>query len=151
MIAKAEGAYEEAIETHGKMLIEEQWPTLDLNESTPLFDVADTPPEFPGGIGAFYQYVGQALRYPGEARKLGIEGRVFVQFIVNKDGSIDAVRVPKGIGSGCDEEAIRIVQNAPKFKPGMKEGEPAYVRMMLPIIFKLAGNEKSSQKKRKRG
>jgi len=66
-----------------------------------------------------------------------IEGRVFVQFVVDKDGSITNVEVLKGIGGGCDEEAVRVVKNAPKWNPGKQRGRPVRVKMVLPITFKL--------------
>ena len=67
-----------------------------------------------------------------------IEGKVFVQFVVEKDGSLSDVHVIKGIGAGCDEEAIRVVQNAPKWKPAKQRGRPVRQRLVLPLTFKLA-------------
>ncbi len=102
-----------------------------------IFDIVEDQPEFPGGIGAFYKYVGQNMKYPKQARRMGIEGKVYVQFIVDKDGSVTNVRAVKGIGAGCDEEAERVLKSSPKFKPGKQRGRPVKVRMMMPIIFKL--------------
>jgi protein TonB len=68
---------------------------------------------------------------------MGVEGRVFVEFVVNRDGSIVDVRSIKGIGAGCDEEAVRIVQSAPAWKPGKQRGKPVRQKMVIPIIFKL--------------
>ena len=77
------------------------------------------------------------MRYPINARRQGIEGKVFVQFVVEKDGSLSQVQALKGIGAGCDEEAVRVVQSAPAFKPGIQRGKPVRVRMELPVVFKL--------------
>jgi len=102
-----------------------------------IFDIVEDQPEFPGGIAAFYKYVGKNMNYPKQARRMGIEGKVYVQFIVDKDGQVTNVRAVKGIGAGCDEEAERVLRSSPKFKPGKQRGRPVKVRMMMPIIFKL--------------
>jgi protein TonB len=90
-----------------------------------------------GGFESFYKYVGERIKYPAQARRMGIEGRVFVEFIINKDGSFSDVRVVKGIGAGCDEEAARIIQAAPNWNPGKQRGKPVRQRYTLPIIFRL--------------
>ncbi|MDV3309432.1 MAG: TonB family protein [Cyclobacteriaceae bacterium] len=92
-----------------------------------------------GGMNAFYEYVGKAMqgKYPAQARRMGIEGRVFVEFVVEKDGSLTDVKAIKGIGAGCDELAVNVVKNAPKWKPGKQRGKPVRQKMVLPIVFKL--------------
>ncbi|HLT72835.1 MAG TPA: TonB family protein [Cyclobacteriaceae bacterium] len=92
-----------------------------------------------GGMNAFYEYVGKQMqgKYPAQARRMGIEGRVFVEFVVEKDGSLTDVKAIKGIGAGCDELAVKVVQNAPKWKPGKQRGKPVRQKMVLPIVFKL--------------
>jgi protein TonB len=90
-----------------------------------------------GGMPAFYEYVGKKLKYPAQARRMGIEGKVFVEFVIEKDGSITDVKAIKGIGAGCDEEAVRVVGGAPHWKPGKQRGKPVRQRMVLPISFKL--------------
>jgi TonB family protein len=102
-----------------------------------LFTVVEEQPEFEGGMEAFYQYVGNEMTYPLQARQSGVEGRVDVQFVVEKDGSLSDVKAIKGIGAGCDNEAVRVVQNAPAFKPGKQRGMPVRVRMVMPIVFKI--------------
>jgi TonB family protein len=102
---------------------------------------AEEQPEFEGGMDAFYRHVANEMNYPLQARQMGIEGRVDVQFIVEKDGSLSDVKVSKGIGAGCDSEAVRVVQNAPSFKPGTQRGKPVRVRMVMPIIFRLSKGE----------
>ncbi|HLT82218.1 MAG TPA: TonB family protein [Cyclobacteriaceae bacterium] len=92
-----------------------------------------------GGMNAFYEYVGKAMqgKYPAQARRMGIEGRVFVEFVVEKDGSLTDVKAIKGIGAGCDELAVSVVKNSPKWKPGKQRGKPVRQKMVLPIVFKL--------------
>lgn len=102
-----------------------------------IFQVVEDQPEPIGGMEAFYKYVSKNLDYPAQARRMGIEGRVFVQFVVDKDGSITDVVAIRGIGAGCDEEAVRVIKEAPKWKPGKQRGRAVKVRMVLPITFKL--------------
>lgn len=94
-------------------------------------------PEYPGGPAKLLEYVQKNLKYPMMARESDIQGRVFVGFVVEKDGSISNVKVLRGIGGGCDEEAVRVVQSLPKFKPGKQRGNPVRVQYTLPIVFKL--------------
>lgn len=103
-----------------------------------IFTIVEDQPEFPGGMQAFYNFVGKKMKYPSQARRMGIEGRVYVEFIVDKDGSVTNVRSVKGIGAGCDEEAVRVMKTVPKFKPGKQRGRPVKVKMVMPIYFKLA-------------
>jgi periplasmic protein TonB len=90
-----------------------------------------------GGMSAFYKYVQDKMKYPAQARRMGIEGKVFVEFVINRDGSITDVKAIKGIGAGCDEEAVRVVQAAPAWNPGKQRGKPVRQRYVVPIIFKL--------------
>ncbi|MTI30242.1 energy transducer TonB [Xanthovirga aplysinae] len=103
----------------------------------PFVLVAEVQPEYKGGMRAFYDFVGKNLKYPPQARRMGIEGRVFVSFIVDKDGSIVEAEILKGIGAGCDEEALRVISNSKKWLPGKQRGRTVRVKMSLPIIFKL--------------
>lgn len=102
-----------------------------------IFMIVEDQPEPQGGMQAFYEYVSKNLKYPSQARRMGIEGKVFVQFVVNTDGSLTDVQAIKGIGAGCDEEAVRVIKSAPKWKPGKQRGRAVRVRMVLPITFKL--------------
>ncbi len=95
-------------------------------------------PEFEGGMDAFYKYVTQAIKYPIHARRNGVEGRVDVQFVVEKDGSLSDVTAVEGIGFGCDREATRVVRDAPWFRPGRQRDKPVRVMMILPIVFELS-------------
>ncbi len=104
-----------------------------------IFTIVEENPAPVGGFKAFYDYVSKNLHYPRKAKQLGIEGRVFVQFVVEKDGSLTDVHVVKGIGGGCDEEAVRVISGAPRWNPGKQRGRPVRVRMILPVVFKLIG------------
>jgi TonB family protein len=108
-----------------------------------IFTVVEALPEYPGGMDALYKYVAGEMKYPRDARLKGVEGRVNVQFVIEKDGSITDVKVIDGIGEGCDDEAVRVVQHAASFSPGMQQGKPVRVRMVMPIIFKLHEEKKN--------
>ena len=103
-----------------------------------IFDVVETMPTPPGGMEGWNKYLSNNLKYPTQARRMGIEGTVYVVFVVNTDGSIQDVEILRGIGGGCDEEAMRVVQAAPKWEPGKQRGKPVRVKMRLPIRFKLS-------------
>ncbi|GGZ38985.1 protein TonB [Echinicola pacifica] len=103
-----------------------------------IFDVVETMPTPPGGMEGWNKYLSKNLKYPTQARRMGIEGTVYVVFVVNTDGSIQDVGILRGIGGGCDEEAMRVVKNAPKWEPGKQRGRPVRVKMRLPIRFKLS-------------
>ncbi len=102
-----------------------------------IFTIVEEPASPKGGMPAFYKYIGDKMKYPAQARRMGIEGKVFVEFVIGKDGSISEVRAVKGIGAGCDEEAVRVVQAAPSWTPGKQRGKAVKQRMVLPITFKL--------------
>jgi len=103
-----------------------------------IFDVVETQPNPPGGMSGWNKYLSENLKYPTQARRMGVEGSVILVFVINTDGSIQDVEVLRGIGGGCDEEAIKIVKNAPKWEPGKQRGRPVRTRMRLPIRFKLS-------------
>ena len=83
------------------------------------------------------KYLTKEMKYPTKARRLGIEGEVFLQFIVEKDGSVSNVETLRGIGGGCDEEAMRVVKNMPKWSPGKQRGKSVKVQYRIPIKFTL--------------
>lgn len=109
----------------------------EVVEEAPIFTVVESMPEFPGGQGELYKYLGNNIKYPVMAKESGIQGRVFVTFVVEKDGSITDVRLLRGIGGGCDEEAIRVVESMPNWKPGKQRGKPVRVQYNLPVKFTL--------------
>ncbi len=102
-----------------------------------IFQIVEDDPEFPGGNEALYRYLQSNIRYPVMARESGIQGTVFVSFVVERDGSITNVEVVRGIGGGCDQEAIRVVQNMPPWKAGQQRGQPVRVQFNLPVRFVL--------------
>jgi periplasmic protein TonB len=115
-------------------------PVVEEEKEDPntIFTVVEETAAPIGGMSAFYEYVGKKIKYPAQARRMNIEGRVFVEFVIERDGSITDVKAIKGIGAGCDEEAERILQSAPKWKPGKQRGKPVRQKMVLPIMFKLS-------------
>ena len=102
-----------------------------------VYMIVEQMPEFPGGDKSLFQFIADNTKYPADAKEKGIKGRVFVNFIVEPDGSVSDIRVLRGIGGGCDEEAVRIVESMPKFKPGMQNGEAVRVSYTVPVNFKL--------------
>lgn len=102
-----------------------------------IFLVVENEPEFPGGEDSLYAYIARNIKYPETAKKEKIEGRVFVTFIVEKDGQVSSVKLLRDIGGGCGEEAIRVVKSMPKWKPGTQRGNPVRFRFNLPVSFML--------------
>ena len=109
----------------------------DKPENDSIYQIVDEMPQYPGGEKAMMEYVAKNVKYPQEAKDKEIQGRVFVGFVVEKDGSVSTVKVLRGIGGGCDEEAVRVVSSMPKWKPGIKDGKPVRVSYMMPLNFKL--------------
>lgn len=114
-------------------------PSIEIPPEDPdePFNSVEEPAAPQGGLEAFYQYVSKNLKYPPQARRMQVEGRIFVEFIVNRNGSLTDVKAIKGIGAGCDEEAVRVVGGAPQWNPGKQRGKPVRQRMVLPIYFRL--------------
>ena len=104
-----------------------------------LYDLAsvELAPEFQGGQTALGRYLGSRLRYPAGARQNKIQGKVYIGFIVEKNGSLADFKVIRGIGGGCDEEAIRVLKSSPAWRPGMANGKPVRTSYVLPITFML--------------
>lgn len=102
-----------------------------------VFNTAEQMPEFSGGQSQLMNFISKNLKYPEEAEANGIQGRVTVEFIVNKDGSISDAKVPRSLDLALDEEAIRIVQSMPNWKPGKQHGKPVRVKFSIPVMFRL--------------
>ncbi|PWS28232.1 energy transducer TonB [Pedobacter yonginense] len=94
-------------------------------------------PQFPGGMQAFYQYLGQHIKYPKEAAKNKIQGKVFLTFIVEKDGALTHVEVTRGVSPEIDAEALRVISSSPKWNPGMQDGLPVRVKYNINVNFNL--------------
>lgn len=101
------------------------------------YTVVDEQPMPTGGMGQFYKYVGETLKYPEQAKQDSIQGKVFIKFIVSETGALSNFEVLKGIGHGCDEAALNSLSKAPVWIPGKQKGEAVKVWMVLPIVFKL--------------
>jgi protein TonB len=102
-----------------------------------VFTVINDHPVPKDGMGAYYKYISENMKYPAQARKMGIEGKVFVQFVVDAKGKLIDVKAVKGIGAGCDEEAVKVVKESPLWNPGLVGDKAGKVIMILPISFKL--------------
>ncbi len=102
-----------------------------------IFQIVEEMPAYPGGDQKLMEFIAKGIKYPQIARETGIQGRVFVGFVVEPDGSVSNVKVLRGIGGGCDEEAMRVVKSMPKWKPGKQRGKAVRVSYMLPVNFKL--------------
>ena len=102
-----------------------------------IFQIVEEMPAYPGGDAKLMEFVAKNIKYPQIARETGIQGRVFVGFVVETDGSVSNVKVLRGIGGGCDEEAVRVVKSMPKWKAGKQRGKAVRVSYMLPVNFKL--------------
>ena len=122
----------EVLEEYVPVEVEEE----EVSE-TELFTIVEEMPAYPGGDAKLYEYLGKNIKYPQIARESGIQGRVFVNFVVEPDGSVSNVKVMRGIGGGCDEEAVRVIKTMPKWKPGKQRGKAVRVTYTIPVVFKL--------------
>jgi protein TonB len=103
-----------------------------------IFTAVEQAPTFPGGEGAFGKYLGKNIRYPAIARENNVQGRVVLTFVVERDGSLTDIKVLRSLGSGTDEEAVRVLKASPKWKPGIQNGRPVRVQYSIPVNFTLA-------------
>lgn len=121
--------------------IEEPEPQISIVDvaeiEEPVFDVVEEMPSFPGGNGALLKFVSENLRYPTIAVEQGIQGRLVLNFVVEKDGSLSNIKVTRKLSPECDAEAIRVIKMSPKWTPGKQNGQPARVRFTFPVLFKL--------------
>ena len=113
--------------------VEEEEP-----EEQTIFEVVEQMPEFPnGGMAGLMQYLSKNIKYPTIAQENGTQGRVIVQFVVNRDGSIVDAKVLRGVDPYLDKEAIRVISSMPKWKPGMQRGKAVRVKYTVPVMFRL--------------
>lgn len=106
-------------------------------EEQTIFEVVEQMPQFPGGEAALMQYLNKNIKYPMIAQESGTQGRVIVQFVVNKDGSIVDVQVARSVDPYLDKEALRVIKAMPKWQPGMQRGKPVRVKYTVPVTFRL--------------
>ena len=115
-----------------------QQKPVEKVDSDGVYLMPDQLPEFPGGLQAMMKFLSTNIKYPVEAQKKGISGRVIVQFVIMEDGTLDQAKVIRGVDPLLDEEALRVVKSMPKWKPGMDRGEAVKVRFTAPIMFNLS-------------
>jgi protein TonB len=129
----AEDNQNKKAEVFEKPLEHEETPEVEGDE---IIKVAPVMPEFPGGTEGLYEFLGANTRYPQAAKDIDLEGIVYVTFIIEKDGSVSNSQILRGIGGGCDEEALRVVRKMPHWTPGKNNlGRPIRVQMNLPVKF----------------
>ena len=129
-----------AVEIEGptEVVFEEPVEEVVIEEDeNKIFTVVEQQPEFQGGYEAMMNFIQKNMRYPASARRMGVDGTVYVSFVVSKDGSISEVKTIRGISADCDKEAMRVVSMMPPWRPGKQNGKPVFVRFVLPIKFKL--------------
>lgn len=102
-----------------------------------VFTVVEIQPEFPGGLTALNDYLSSNLKYPKKEKKKGIEGTSYLQFKVNKDGTLSDISIIKGLSPACDAEAVRLIKNSPPWKPGKQNGKVMTTNFVLPVKFAL--------------
>jgi len=116
---------------------QKQEEVQQVEKEEQVFVVVEEMPEFPGGEKALRTYLATSVKYPTIAQENGIQGKVFVNFVVNKDGSVSNVKIARGVDPAIDAEALRVVSALPKWKPGKQRGAPVRVSYTVPISFKL--------------
>lgn len=111
--------------------------TVVSQKNQKVYDVAEQMPEYPGGMPAMFEFLQKNMKYPKDAKKQKVEGRVMVMFVVETDGSISDVKVAKKTFPSLDAEAVRVVQSMPKWTPGRDKGKVVRVQYTLPVSFRL--------------
>ena len=112
-------------------------PETPVEDEGKIFTIVEEMPSFPGGEEKMLEYVAKNIKYPAMARENNITGRVYVNFYIDKDGKVQSAKIVRGIGGGCDEEALRVVRTMPQWKPGKQNGRAVNVNYNLPINFTL--------------
>ena len=122
-------------------------PPVEQAPEEETFVIVEQMPEFPGGQAALMNYLSTNIRYPEECRKMGVEGKIFVKFIVDKEGNINNVQILRGLPDGklLEKEALRVVRAMPKWAPGKQAGKPVSVYFTVPIAFKLNAPEEEKK------
>ena len=135
-------SYGQPIITKEKSSMVTQSNTVDENAEKEIVDrkiyqTVEEMPAFPGGEQKLMEFVAKNIKYPQTARETGVEGRVIVGFVIEPDGSISNVTLLKGVGGGCDEEAVRVIKSLPKWEPGKEQGKAVRVSYQIPVSFRL--------------
>lgn len=127
-----------AVEGTGEVVFDEPAPVVaEESDDDKLFIAVEQSAEFPGGMEAMYKFLNKNQKYPAAARRMGVEGKVFVKFIVDREGAISNIEIMKGINADLDKEAIRLIKMMPPWKPGKQNGRAVKSQFVLPINFKL--------------
>ena len=126
----------------GTELVDEAENEQDIPMVDDVILVPDVIPEFPGGEDSLFAFLSRNIKYPAEAKKADIHGRVYVTFVVEKDGRITGERILRDIGGGCGEEVLRVIRAMPKWKPGTQDDTPVRVQFNLPVAFELQDEDK---------
>ena len=130
--------------------VKEQAPEPQVQDTkTYVYESPEVMPEFPGGMEAMVKFLSDNVKYPEQAAKDNIEGRVIVQFIIDKTGQISDAKVVRSVSEELDAEALRVVELMPNFIPGRQDGKAVAVRFTLPISFKLQGDKDTSKSEAK--
>jgi len=119
-------------------------PVVGKYDKEQTFSVVEKMPQFPGGESELMKFIGQNLKYPVKAQKMGIQGRIIIRFVVNKLGKVEKAEVLRGLDQELDQEGLRVINTLPDWIPGEQKGKKVSVYYVLPITFKLTGN--STQK-----
>lgn len=109
----------------------------EASDEGEIFQVVEQMPEFPGGMNALLSYLAKNIKYPSVAQDNNIQGRVYISFVVNKDGSIVDPEIVKSVDPSLDKEAMRVIRAMPKWNPGKQRGKPVRVKYTVPVLFKL--------------
>jgi protein TonB len=127
-----------AVEGTGDIVFDEPAPVVaEESDDDKIFYAVEQQAEFPGGLQAMMKFLQRNIKYPASAKRMGIEGRVFVKFIVDKEGGISQMEVIKGINADLDKEAVRVIKMMPPWKPGKQNGRAVKSQFVLPVYFKL--------------
>ena len=141
--------YDQKERTNLKIVMDDQRQNPPSNDpNNPVFEVVEIMPEFPdGGMSGLMQFLSKNIQYPINAQKNHTQGRVTVQFVVNKDGSISEPKIIRGVDPDLDGEAIRVISLMPKWKPGMQKGQPVRVKYTVPVMFRLSDDGQKEEYK----
>ena len=133
IVTSEDNASEAQTQTYVAPVVQEE----EEESAQQIFTVVEKQPEYPGGTAELFKYLSKAIKYPVIAQENGIQGRVVCSFVVNRDGSIVDIQVMRGVDASLDKEAVRVISEMPKWKPGEQRGKPVRVRFILPVQFRL--------------
>lgn len=133
-------------DSEAKKVEKAQEPVTKSQKDEEIFTVVEEMPSFPGGKDAMFKFISTNIKYPESARKNGVHGRVFISYVVEKDGKINDVEIIRGFDKECDAEALRVVKMMPNWNPGKEKGKAVRTKFNLPIAFMLDGKGEKESK-----